>query len=58
MSLTTNQVKSEMKRLSWKVEGESRQGNYSPVKGGPVDLSLLVVKLGPMEIRTFLLKFK
>ncbi|XVE82470.1 hypothetical protein DITRI_Ditri16bG0007200 [Diplodiscus trichospermus] len=56
MSLTTNQVKSEMKKLSWKVEGDN--GNpSSPVRGGPVDNSTLVVELGPMEIRTFLLKF-
>ncbi|OMO83542.1 hypothetical protein COLO4_22449 [Corchorus olitorius] len=56
MSLTTNQVKSEMKKLSWKVQGDN--GNEpSPVRGGPVDNSTLVVELGPMEIRTFLLKF-
>ncbi|XVF59795.1 hypothetical protein PTKIN_Ptkin07bG0304500 [Pterospermum kingtungense] len=56
MSLTTNQVKSDMKNLSWKVEGDN--GNEpSPVRGGPVDNSTLVVELGPMEIRTFLLKF-
>ncbi|XP_022775428.1 alpha-mannosidase-like [Durio zibethinus] len=55
MSLTTNQLKSEMKKLSWKVEGDN--GNEpSPVRGGPVDSSTLVIELGPMEIRTFLLK--
>ncbi|XWS45559.1 hypothetical protein CRYUN_Cryun15aG0146900 [Craigia yunnanensis] len=56
MSLTTNQVKSEMKKLSWKVEGDNGK-EPSPVRGGPVDNSTLVVELGPMEIRTFLLKF-
>ncbi|KAJ8771037.1 hypothetical protein K2173_023362 [Erythroxylum novogranatense] len=56
MSLSANQEKSEMKRLTWKVEGED--GTLpSPVRGGPVDTSALVVELGPMEIRTFLLKF-
>lgn len=56
MSLSTNQEKSEMKRMTWKVEGDS--GNEAtPVRGGPVNNSTLVVELGPMEIRTFLLKF-
>ncbi|XP_022739910.1 alpha-mannosidase-like [Durio zibethinus] len=55
-SLTTNQVKSEMRKLSWKVEGDN--GNEpSPVRGGPINTSTLVVELGPMEIRTFLLIF-
>jgi alpha-mannosidase len=27
------------------------------LKGGPVDNKALIVELGPMEIRTFLLKF-
>lgn len=56
VSLTTNQVKSDMKKMSWKVEGDNRSGP-APVRGGPVDNSTLVVELGPMEIRTFLLKF-
>ncbi|KAK8653086.1 hypothetical protein V6N13_127101 [Hibiscus sabdariffa] len=57
MSLTINQVKSEMKKLAWKVEGENGE-QPSPVRGGPLDKSTLVVELGPMEIRTFLLKFQ
>lgn len=56
MSLSANQEKLEMKKMTWKVEGESGK-THSPVKGGPVDASTLVVELGPMEIRTFLLKF-
>ncbi|KAJ4714169.1 Alpha-mannosidase [Melia azedarach] len=56
MSLSTNQEKSEMKKIKWKVEGDSGQ-THNPVRGGPVDNSNLVVELGPMEIRTFLLKF-
>lgn len=54
VSLTTNQIKSEMKKMSWNVEGDSGSGP-APVRGGPVDNSTLVVELGPMEIRTFLL---
>ncbi|GMI86351.1 hypothetical protein like AT5G66150 [Hibiscus trionum] len=57
MSLTTNQVKSEMKKLSWKVEGGNGE-EPSPVRGGPLNNSTLTVELGPMEIRTFLLKFQ
>ncbi|KAG8660242.1 alpha-mannosidase-like isoform X2 [Manihot esculenta] len=56
MSISANQYKSEMKRMTWKVEGESGD-EASPVRGGPVDSSTFVVELGPMEIRTFLLKF-
>ncbi|KAH9710932.1 putative alpha-mannosidase [Citrus sinensis] len=56
MSLSANQEKLEMKKMTWKVEGESGK-THSPVRGGPVDASTLVVELGPMEIRTFLLKF-
>ncbi|CAK9169891.1 unnamed protein product [Ilex paraguariensis] len=56
MSLSANQEKSEMKRLTWKVKGDSG-GEPAPVRGGPVDSSALIVELSPMEIRTFLLKF-
>ncbi|KAE8707133.1 26S proteasome non-ATPase regulatory subunit 4-like protein [Hibiscus syriacus] len=55
-SLTTNQVKSEMKKLSWKVEGKNGK-EASPVRGGPLNNSTLIVELGLMEIRTFFLKF-
>ncbi|KAG0474873.1 hypothetical protein HPP92_014559 [Vanilla planifolia] len=57
-SLSANQNKSEMKKRNWRVEGET--GNHRapvPVRGGPVNNSTLIVELGPMEIRTFLLKF-
>lgn len=58
MSLSANEEKSEMKRMTWKVEGDNKEGSQpSPVRGGPVDNSTLVVELGPMEIRTFLLNF-
>ncbi|KAI6671517.1 hypothetical protein NL676_006402 [Syzygium grande] len=56
MSLSANQEKSEMKRMTWKVKGEVAS-EPMPLRGGPVDVSDLVVELGPMEIRTFLLKF-
>ncbi|TQD73196.1 hypothetical protein C1H46_041284 [Malus baccata] len=55
MSLSANQEKSEMKKMTWKVEGDG--GDVpTPVRGGPVDGSTLVVELGPMEIRTFVLR--
>ena len=55
-NLSANQKKSDMKKLNWKVVGETENGP-APVKGGPVDSQALVIELGPMEIRTFLLKF-
>ncbi|XP_038973707.1 alpha-mannosidase-like isoform X1 [Phoenix dactylifera] len=55
-SLSTNQEKSEMKKMTWQVEGDN--GRFpAPVRGGPVNNVTLVIELGPMEIRTFLLKF-
>nr|GME12519.1 alpha-mannosidase isoform X1 [Ipomoea batatas] len=56
MSLSANQLKSEMKRMSWKVEGDKGK-EPTPIRGGPVDMSSLVVELGPMEIRTLVLSF-
>ncbi|KAI5683990.1 hypothetical protein M9H77_05218 [Catharanthus roseus] len=60
-SLSGNQEKSEMKRLSWRVEGDnSNEGNGNEkgaIRGGVVDSSTLIVELGPMEIRTFLFNF-
>ncbi|XP_004289082.1 PREDICTED: alpha-mannosidase-like isoform X2 [Fragaria vesca subsp. vesca] len=56
VSLSANQDKSEMKRMEWKVEGNNNTEPI-PVRGGPVNNSTLVFELGPMEIRTFLLKF-
>ncbi|KAL5986035.1 hypothetical protein ACLOJK_028025 [Asimina triloba] len=55
-SLSTNQDKSEMRSMEWRVEGDSGK-NPALLRGGPVDNTNLVVELGPMEIRTFLLKF-
>jgi hypothetical protein len=55
-SLSTNQEKLMMKKMTWKVEGNSSQ-EPTPIRGRPVDNSTLIVELGPMEIRTFLLKF-
>ncbi|XP_027178413.1 alpha-mannosidase isoform X2 [Coffea eugenioides] len=56
MSLSANQEKSKMKRMTWKVEGENAK-DPAPIRGGPVNVRAPVVHLGPMEIRTFLLKF-
>ncbi|KAL6642500.1 hypothetical protein ACP70R_020681 [Stipagrostis hirtigluma subsp. patula] len=55
-NLSANQKKSEMKKLNWRVIGDTESGP-APTKGGPVDSQALIVELGPMEIRTFLLKF-
>jgi len=55
-NLSANQKKSDMKKLNWRVVGDTDSG-LTPLKGGPVDSQALVVELGPMEIRTFLLKF-
>lgn len=56
MSLSANQLKSEMKKKSWKVEGDDKT-EATPVRGGSIDQSALIVELGPMEIRTLILKF-
>ncbi|XP_072954939.1 alpha-mannosidase [Typha angustifolia] len=55
-SLSANQEKSKMKKLSWRVQGDT-ESIPTPIRGGPVNNTTLVVELGPMEIRTFLLKF-
>ncbi|XP_055962394.1 alpha-mannosidase isoform X2 [Mercurialis annua] len=57
MSLSANQLKSEIKKMKWKVEGDNENQPSAAVRGSPVDTSTLAVELGPMEIRTFLLKF-
>lgn len=46
-----------MKRLNWRVEGDKATGETAPIKGGFLDSSTLVLELGPMEIRTFVLGF-
>lgn len=57
MSLSANQERAEMekKRLVWEVEGLGEKSEV--VRGGPVDPEKLVVELGPMEIRNFLIDF-
>ncbi|PON50482.1 Glycoside hydrolase [Trema orientale] len=56
-NLSANQERGEMekKRLVWKVEGPGDESKV--VRGGPIDPEKLVVELGPMEIRTFLIDF-
>ncbi|CAI9276447.1 unnamed protein product [Lactuca saligna] len=56
-SLSANQDKSGIRKMRWKVEGGSGR-EVTPVRGGPVDPSALVVELAPMEIRTFILGLK
>ncbi|KAL5979466.1 hypothetical protein ACLOJK_019370 [Asimina triloba] len=57
MGLSANQERKEMlkKKLVWKVEGSPDE--QTSVRGGPVNPSKLVVELGPMEIRTFVIVF-
>lgn len=69
MSLSANQGRAEMekKRLVWKVEEGSTEGAGAragavagavvSARAGAVDPAELVVKLGPMEIRTFVVTF-
>lgn len=59
MNLSANQEKDAMlkKRLKWKVEG-SAEDQKMAIRGRAVDLSDLVVELGPMEIRTFKIDFE
>ncbi|PON35514.1 Glycoside hydrolase [Parasponia andersonii] len=56
-NLSANQERAEMekKKLVWKVEGSGDESKV--VRGGPIDPEKLVVELGPMEIRTFLIDF-
>lgn len=58
MNLSANQERAEMekKRLVWKVEG-APEDEMKALRGGRVDPEKLVVKLGPMEIRTFIIDF-
>ncbi|XP_010249229.1 PREDICTED: alpha-mannosidase At3g26720-like [Nelumbo nucifera] len=58
MSLSSNQERAEMekKKLVWKVDAPQEEAKV--VRGGPVDPVRLVVELGPMEIRTFIINFK
>ena len=57
-SLSANQERAAMekKRLKWKVLGPPADGKV--VRGGPMDPSKLVIELGPMEIRTFIVNFE
>ncbi|KAJ6837233.1 putative alpha-mannosidase isoform X1 [Iris pallida] len=57
-NLSANQERAEMekRRLKWKVEGSQNAGT-GVVRGGPIDPSKLIVELGPMEIRTFVINF-
>ncbi|KAL0449713.1 UNVERIFIED_CONTAM: putative alpha-mannosidase [Sesamum latifolium] len=56
-SLSANQDKSEMTRKTWKVVQGETNSQPAPIRGGPVDLSSLIVELGPMDIRTFIVTF-
>nr|XP_015204430.1 PREDICTED: lysosomal alpha-mannosidase [Lepisosteus oculatus] len=53
MSLAANQWKEDMRRLDWRGDAE-----WEPLHGRPGDPSAAVVRLQPMEIRTFLLRVR
>ncbi|XP_042461803.1 alpha-mannosidase At3g26720-like isoform X1 [Zingiber officinale] len=57
MNLSANQERQQMekKKLKWQVE--SSPSADTVVRGGLVDFTELVIELGPMEIRTFILNF-
>ncbi|XP_068639714.1 alpha-mannosidase isoform X2 [Aristolochia californica] len=56
-TLSANQDKTSMKTLKWRVEGD--QGVTSnPLRGAPLIVTSLIVELGPMEIRTFVIRFR
>ncbi|KAL5717332.1 alpha-mannosidase [Ranunculus cassubicifolius] len=59
-TLSANQEKAEWekKKLQWKVESSGKDGPEVGVRGGPVDPTKLVVELGPMEVRTFVVDFE
>ena len=58
-SLSANQERTELerKRLVWKVERSSEEEELKVLRGGPIDPANFVVKLTPMEIRTFVIDF-
>ncbi|XP_043705030.1 alpha-mannosidase At3g26720-like isoform X1 [Telopea speciosissima] len=58
MSLSANQERAEMekRRLRWKTEAPKEETKV--VRGEPVDPVKLIVELGPMEIRTFIVNFE
>ncbi|KAG0549851.1 hypothetical protein BDA96_01G290000 [Sorghum bicolor] len=47
----------QIKELAETNLSANQKNDPIPLKGGPVDSQALVIELGPMEIRTFLLKF-
>ncbi|KAG9442661.1 hypothetical protein H6P81_018515 [Aristolochia fimbriata] len=56
-NLSANQEKTLMKTLQWKVEGD-QDVTSKALRGAPLSLTSLTVELGPMEIRTFVIRFK
>ncbi|XP_009386958.2 alpha-mannosidase isoform X1 [Musa acuminata AAA Group] len=56
-NLSANQNKTNMKKMKWRTEGDVGTVSAPIIRGSPVDNTTLVVELGPMEIRTFLIKF-
>ncbi|KAG9442660.1 hypothetical protein H6P81_018514 [Aristolochia fimbriata] len=56
-TLSANQEKTLVKTLKWKVEGD-QDVTSKALRGAPLSLTSLTVELAPMEIRTFVIRFK
>jgi alpha-mannosidase len=57
MNLSANQERYEMEKKRLKFKAADCTGTETITKGSPVDQSELIVELGPMEIRTFIVHF-
>lgn len=57
-NLSANQERAEMEKnkLTWKSE-DFRAKNSKVARGSPVDPAKMIIELGPMEIRTFIIEF-
>lgn len=56
LSANQERVEMEKKKLVWKSKGSPAK-NSKVTRGGPIDPAKLIVELGPMEIRSFIIKF-
>jgi hypothetical protein len=56
MTLTANQPKSELHRLTWKTSSVSKGETYTAVKEGP--LTDYTITINPMDTKTFLIRYQ
>ncbi|KAJ3671808.1 hypothetical protein LUZ60_007887 [Juncus effusus] len=57
MNLSANQERYEMEKKRLKFKSEGYNAHETVIRGSAVDPSKLIVELGPMEIRTFVINF-